>query len=103
MRSIDARGTLRSPALDAAVDPSRQAGKVGSIVLIDRRPLTRQCLSRWLQDGSPDRYVTSVGSPVELLDASRSLSAPQIIIVSIGAASAGIPRWSARSPYCSAT
>jgi DNA-binding NarL/FixJ family response regulator len=70
---------------------SRQAGKGMLIVLIDRRALTRQCISRWLQEGSPDLRVVSVGSPADLLDASRSLSAPHIIIFSIGAASVRDP------------
>jgi DNA-binding NarL/FixJ family response regulator len=61
------------------------------IVLIDRQPLTRHCLSRWLQDGSPDLHVVSVGSPADLLDTSRSLSDSHIIIFSIGAASVGDP------------
>jgi DNA-binding NarL/FixJ family response regulator len=89
MRSIDAHGSLLSPALDGAVGPSWQAGKKGAIVLIDRQPLTRQSLHRWLQAASPDRHVVSFASPADLLDASRSLSAPQIIIFSIGAASVG--------------
>ena len=89
MRSIDAHGSLLSPALDGAVGPSWQAGKNGAIVLIDRQPLTRQSLHRWLQAASPDRHVVSFASPADLLDASRSLSAPQIIIFSIGAASVG--------------
>jgi DNA-binding NarL/FixJ family response regulator len=71
--------------------PGRQAGKGVSIVLIDRRPLTRQCLSRWLQDGSPDLHVVAFGSPVDLLDVSRSRSDPHIIIFSIGAASVRNP------------
>jgi DNA-binding NarL/FixJ family response regulator len=88
MRSIDARETL----FERELDPGRQAGKIVSIVLIDRHPLTRQCLERWLQDGSPNLHVVSVGSPVDLLDASRSLSNPHIIIFSIGAASVGDPQ-----------
>jgi DNA-binding NarL/FixJ family response regulator len=87
MRSIDARGTLLSSALEGGVDPSRPAGKNGAIVLLERRSLARQYLSRWLQDGSPDRYVASVASPAELLDASRSLSAAHIVVFSIGAPS----------------
>ena len=55
---------------------SRPAGKTISMVLIDRRPLTRECLSRWLQEESPDRNLVSIGSPVDLLDASRRLSSP---------------------------
>jgi DNA-binding NarL/FixJ family response regulator len=86
MRSIDARETLLSLGLEGKTGHSRQAGKGVSIVLIDRRPLTRQCLSRWLQEGSPGLHVVSFGSPVDLLDASRSLSEPDTIIFSIGAA-----------------
>jgi DNA-binding NarL/FixJ family response regulator len=67
--------------------PSRRAGGGVSIVLIDRRPLTRQCLGQWLQDGSPDLHVVSVGSPGDLLDISASLGDPNIIIFSIGGAS----------------
>jgi DNA-binding NarL/FixJ family response regulator len=87
MRSIDARGTLLSSALEGEVDPSRPAGKNGAIVLLERRSLARQYLSRWLQDGSPDRYVASVASPADLLDTSCSLSAAHIIVFSIGVAS----------------
>jgi DNA-binding NarL/FixJ family response regulator len=65
------------------------AGK--SIVLIDHRPLARQYLSRWLQDGEPDLRVISVGSATDLLDAPRSLSDPQMIVFSIGAASVRDP------------
>jgi DNA-binding NarL/FixJ family response regulator len=91
MRSIGARGTLLSSALEGGVDPSRPAGKNGAIVLLERRSLARQCLSRWLEDGSPDRYVASVASPAYVLDASRSLSAAHIIVFSIGAASVVAP------------
>jgi DNA-binding NarL/FixJ family response regulator len=87
VRSSDACELLPSPRLEGKLEPSQRAGKGASIVLIERQSLTRQCLSRWLQDGLPDRYIASIASPVDLLDASRSLNAPQIIIFSIGAAS----------------
>jgi DNA-binding NarL/FixJ family response regulator len=77
--------------LEGEPAPSRPAGKGVSIVLIERRSLTRQCLSRWLQDGSRDLCVFSVGSPADLLDASRSLSDLHMIIFSIGAASVKDP------------
>jgi DNA-binding NarL/FixJ family response regulator len=80
-----ALGLEREPA------PSRPAGESVSIVLIERRSLTRQCLSRWLQDGSRDLCVFSVGSPADLFDASRSLSDLHMIIFSIGAASVKDP------------
>lgn len=99
MTTIDIRGVSSSagevsPSASGAergFRPVRQPGKDVSIVLIERRPLTRQCLSRWLQDGSPDLHVVSVGSPVDLLDASRLLSDPHTIIFSIGAASVRDP------------
>ena len=69
----------------------RRAGKAMSIVLIDRRPLTRQCLVRWLQDGSPDLHVTPLGSPVELIDSRRASSDHDIIIFSIAGASVTDP------------
>jgi DNA-binding NarL/FixJ family response regulator len=84
-------GSSEPPSSGQGPDPSRQADKIVSIVLIDRRPLTRQCLGRCLQDGSPDLRVVSVASPADLLDASRSLSHPHIIIFSIGAASVKDP------------
>jgi len=89
MTTVDIRGASHSSTLgfERESDPCWQAGKGVSIILIDRRPLTRQCLSRWLQDGSLDLRVVSVGSPADLLDASRSRSEPHIIIFSIGAAS----------------
>ena len=77
--------------LERGSDPRWQAGKGVSIVLIDRRALTRQCLSRWLQDGSHDLRVVSVSSPADLLDSSRSLNNPQMIVFSIGEASVKDP------------
>jgi DNA-binding NarL/FixJ family response regulator len=91
MTTLDARETLPFLGIEGETRHSPQLGKGVSIVLIDRRPLTRQCLSRWLQEGSPDLRVVSVGSPADLLDTSRSLSAPHSIIFSIGAASVRDP------------
>jgi DNA-binding NarL/FixJ family response regulator len=85
------RTNPRETLLERQPHPGRQAGKDMPIVLIDRQPLTRHCLSRWLQDGSPDLHVVSVGSPADLLDTARSRSDPHIIIFSIGAASVGDP------------
>lgn len=65
---------------------SRQFHRPMLIILIDDRPLRRQCLSRWLQDGTVEVKVISVSSPGDLLDASRSVSDACIIILSIGAA-----------------
>jgi DNA-binding NarL/FixJ family response regulator len=55
------------------------------------RPLTRQCFSRWLQDGSPELRVVSVGSPADLLYSGRSVEDPQLIVFNIGAASVKDP------------
>jgi DNA-binding NarL/FixJ family response regulator len=91
MTMVDTRPASSSPGLERESRRGRQAGRDVTIVLIDRRPLTRQCLGRWLQDGWPDLRVVSVGSPVDLLDASRSLNDPHIIIFSIGSASVRDP------------
>jgi DNA-binding NarL/FixJ family response regulator len=80
------RGTLLSLALEDGVDSGRPAGKTGAIVLIDRQPLTRQCLHRWLQDGLPDHDVASVASPADLIGSLGSPTSPDIVIFSIGAA-----------------
>jgi DNA-binding NarL/FixJ family response regulator len=90
MRFIEARETLPS-VIEGEAGHSRQAGRTKSIVLIERQPVTRHCLSRWLQEGSPDRHVVSLRSPVDLLDASRSLSEPGTVIFSIGAAAVTDP------------
>jgi DNA-binding NarL/FixJ family response regulator len=81
-----ARGSSPPPSLgtERRSDPTR---KGMSMVLIDRRALTRQCLGRWLQEASPGLHVISVGSPAELLDPSGSLKDPQLIVFSIGGAS----------------
>lgn len=62
-----------------------------SAVLIDRRALTRQCLSLWLENGSPDLRVVPLGSPAELLNAFQSISDPRMIVFSIGATSVKDP------------
>jgi DNA-binding NarL/FixJ family response regulator len=80
-----ARGGLPS-LIGGEIGHSRELGNSVSIALIDRQPLTRPCLSLWLQDGSPDLHIVSVRSPVDLLDASRPLSDPHTIIFSLGAA-----------------
>lgn len=89
MTTTDMRGVPRLPNSGFGRDagPGRQTDKGVTIVLIDRRPLTRQCLARWLEDGSPDLRVVPVGSPTDLLDAARSVSDLQMIVFSIGAAS----------------
>ena len=93
MTAINAHRAATSSAFGSQRDaqPAPLCDKRVSIVLIDRRALTRQCLSRWLQEGSPNLHVVSVGSPVDLLDASRSLCDPHSIIFSIGAASVKDP------------
>jgi len=92
MTTVATRGASPPSVLGLELEPaSRQAGKGMLIVLIDRRALTRQCLTRWLQDGSPDLRVVSVGSPAELLDPGRSFKDPQLIVFSIGGAPVNDP------------
>jgi DNA-binding NarL/FixJ family response regulator len=86
LASIDARGNLLSSRLASESQSRRHASKGASIVLIDRRPLTRQCISRWIQVGTPDRHLVSVASPADLLGGLGSAINPDIIIFSIGAA-----------------
>jgi DNA-binding NarL/FixJ family response regulator len=62
-----------------------------SIVLIDRRPWTRQCLSRWFQQGSCNLRVVSAGSAAELIDMSEAVENLHLIVFSIGSASAREP------------
>jgi DNA-binding NarL/FixJ family response regulator len=62
-----------------------------SIVLIDRRPQTRQCLSQWFQQGSPDLPVVSAGSAAELIDLSGSIEDLHLIVFNIGDASVREP------------
>jgi hypothetical protein len=86
LASIDARGNFLSSGLASESQSRRHASKGASIVLIDRRPLSRECISRWIQDGSPDRHLVSVASPEDLLGGLGSAMNPDIIIFSIGAA-----------------
>jgi response regulator RpfG family c-di-GMP phosphodiesterase len=87
----DAGEPLLSTGLKGVAAPGQQTGQRVSIVLIDRRPLTRRCLTRWLQDGMPDLHVAWVGSPTDLLGGMSSPSKPGIVIFNIGAAAVGDP------------
>jgi DNA-binding NarL/FixJ family response regulator len=91
MATIDTREGWLPSGLERGSHVSRPTGKTMSIVLIDRRPLTRQCLGRWLQDGLPDLRLVSAGSPADLLSASGPPSEPNSIIFSIGGASVRDP------------
>jgi DNA-binding NarL/FixJ family response regulator len=62
-----------------------------TIVLIDRRPWPRQCLSRWFQQGSCNLRVVSAGSAAELIDMSEAVENLHLIVFSIGSASAREP------------
>ncbi len=92
MSTIAPRGTSPpSLAAERESDPRPHGNGGMSIVLIDHRPLPRQYLSRWLQDGAPDLRVISVGSAPDLLAADRSGDDPHLIVFSIGAASVRDP------------
>jgi DNA-binding NarL/FixJ family response regulator len=62
-----------------------------SIVLIDRRPLTRQCLRGWLQDSQHEFQIAAVSSCSDVLDDSRSSRSPDLVLLSIGAARVEAP------------
>jgi DNA-binding NarL/FixJ family response regulator len=87
MTTFDTRAGPHSSTVGLERESDPSDSRTVLIVLIDRRPLTRQCLSHWLQDGSPNLRVVSVAGPADMLDASRSLSDPHVIIFSIGGAS----------------
>jgi DNA-binding NarL/FixJ family response regulator len=92
MTTIAPRGA--SPPLSGVereTTPRPEGDKDMSIVLIDHRPLARQYLGRWLQDGSPGLRVVSLGSAADLLDSARAINAPHLIVYSIGAASVKNP------------
>jgi DNA-binding NarL/FixJ family response regulator len=91
MTTMTSREPLLSSGIERETGRRRQIGQALSIVLIDRQRLTREFFSRWLQDASPDLQIVSVVGPVDLLDASRSLSEPHTIIFSVGAASVRDP------------
>jgi len=59
-------------------------GQPVSIVLIDRRPLTRQCLRSWLQGSQHDLQIVAVSSCGDLLNDTRSGKSPDLVLLSIG-------------------
>jgi DNA-binding NarL/FixJ family response regulator len=87
MTRIGGRATLPCLSPGGEIGSNRQTRKGMSIVLIDRRTLTRQRLSQRLQEKFPDLRVVAVANSSDLLDASQSLSAAHLIAFNIGAAS----------------
>ena len=63
---------------------SRATGSL-LIILIDDRPLMRQCFGRWLQESLRDGRIVTVASPAELLDDARSFREAHLMVLSIGA------------------
>jgi DNA-binding NarL/FixJ family response regulator len=55
------------------------------IVLIDRRPLTRECLVRWLEEDWPDFRVTPTETAAKVASDPRILRSANLIIFSTGA------------------
>ena len=65
--------------------PARNRG-VGSllVLLIDNRPLMRQCFGRWLEESLRDGRLVSLASPAEVLDDPRSFREAHLIVLSSG-------------------
>jgi DNA-binding NarL/FixJ family response regulator len=95
------RGLMTTVEADTVLLQSSRAGRGRAapdphasgmtIVLIDRRPWPRQCLSRWFQQGSCSLRVVSAGSAAELIDMSEAVENLHLIVFSIGSASARGP------------
>lgn len=62
-----------------------------SIVLIDNRPMMRQCLGRWLEESSREGHIVTFASPAEVFDDARSFREAYLIVFSIGAARVSDP------------
>jgi DNA-binding NarL/FixJ family response regulator len=88
MTTVDAH-TVSLPStapVEARTAPHHRSRGM-SIVLIDRQPWTRQCLSQWFQQGSSDLRVVATGSAAELIDLSGSVEDLHLILLSIVGAS----------------
>jgi DNA-binding NarL/FixJ family response regulator len=62
-----------------------------SIVLIDRRPLTRHSLRSWLQDSRHDFQIAAVSSCGDVVNVTGSSNPPDLVLLSVGAARVDAP------------
>lgn len=74
------------PGLANCSAPTEAAGRSTSILVIDRRVLTRRCLTHWLECASRQFKVTSLASAAEVTKDSRSIKGADLILFCIGAA-----------------
>jgi DNA-binding NarL/FixJ family response regulator len=77
---FERKGSVRRRSLDNA-----RADEQLPIVLIDRRPLTRECLVRWLEEDRPDFRVTPTETAGRVVNDARILRNAHLIIFSTGA------------------
>lgn len=68
-----------------------RSGEALSVVLIDSRPMMRQCVGQWLQESLRESCVATFASPAEILDNARSFRETHLIVFSIGAARVSDP------------
>jgi DNA-binding NarL/FixJ family response regulator len=73
------KGSVRRRSLDTAYPDERLP-----IVLIDRRPFTRECLVRWLEEARPDFRVTPTETAGKVESDPRILRSAHLIIFSTG-------------------
>jgi DNA-binding NarL/FixJ family response regulator len=76
---FERKGSVRRRSLDIAC-----ADEQLPIVLIDRRPLTRECLVRWLEKDRPDFRVTPTETAGRVASDPRILRSAHLIIFSTG-------------------
>jgi DNA-binding NarL/FixJ family response regulator len=84
----------RPPAKPQRTGGAPQGNRaVGSllIILIDNRPLMRQCFGRWLEESLHDGRIITLANPVEVLEDSRSFKEAHLIVLSIGVARVSDP------------
>jgi DNA-binding NarL/FixJ family response regulator len=77
---FERKGSVGRRSLDTAC-----ADEQLPIVLIDRRPLTRECLVRWLEEDRPDFRVTPTETAGKVASDPRILRSAHLIIFSTGA------------------
>jgi DNA-binding NarL/FixJ family response regulator len=70
--------------------PNR-SDRASSIALIDKRPLMRHCIGRWLEESARDAHIVTVASPAELLDNTQLGRQAHLIVFSIGAVQVAEP------------
>ena len=86
-----AMGPPTKPKRRSASASANRSDRGSSIVLIDERPLMRNCFGQWLEKSSRDADIVTVPSPAEVMDNTRLAREAHLIVFSIGAARVADP------------